>query len=208
MSILRYDRKKLVYQLQTLPNRLRVAFAAACAERQLPNYLKFSDATGKGSPQVLSEGLDFLWHDLGRHAASNPGLSERLDACMDLLPKGHQETLDFHGFADDAVMTVAYAIRTRLTSDPEEAASAASVAYSALDEFVSNTPGIDEAGSAAEDRIVAHPLVQAEFRRQQADLSQLRELVGENESKEKGGLANLRRRAQLDSRVFFGSSSP
>jgi uncharacterized protein YjaG (DUF416 family) len=207
MSILRYDEAELVQRLQTLPNRLRVAFAAACAERQLPNYLSFSVATGQGHPSTLTEALDLMWDDSQKKGAAGVGFSERLEECMDLLPKGHQETLDDNGFADDAVMTVVYAIRARLTCDPHEAAYAAYVAYSALVEFVSQARGMAATGRLEKERILAHPLVQAEFRRQRTDLTQLKQLTGENGIRERDGLADLRRRAQHAAKVFFGPSS-
>ena len=72
MSILHFDKSALIAQLDRLPNRLRVAFAAACAERQLPNYARFSEATGEESPKRLEDTLRRVWDDIeGRTAELN-----------------------------------------------------------------------------------------------------------------------------------------
>jgi hypothetical protein len=42
MSVLRHDERDLRKQLERMPNRLRVAFAAACAQRQVPSYVRFT----------------------------------------------------------------------------------------------------------------------------------------------------------------------
>ncbi len=37
--MLTFDRKQLMNQIEPLPKRLRIAFAAACAQRQAPHYV-------------------------------------------------------------------------------------------------------------------------------------------------------------------------
>ena len=72
------------------------------------------------------------------------------------------DELDLRVFAENAVASVAFAIRARITG-----------AYESLDHYVTNrlNPIIIEPN--VEARILAHPLVQAELERQQVDLSQL-----------------------------------
>jgi hypothetical protein len=48
--------------------------------------------------------------------------------------------------------------------------------------------------------------VQAEFKRQRADLSQL-EWLAKHPSEETTGIADIRRRAKRDAQVFFGPVS-
>jgi uncharacterized protein YjaG (DUF416 family) len=207
MSILRYDEKEVLSRLQKLPNRLRVAFAAACAERQLPSYLSFSRATLQGNPDALARALGGLWNELEGEPRLDTRVRQDLDTCMSLLPDddgtdpsvGHTVVY----CAEDAVSAIAYAISTRLDGDPQQAAWAAYTAYTALDEYVQDLLGIESFDAGEEERIVSHPLVQAEFKRQRADLSQL-EWLAQHPSEEKQGIAELRHRAQRDARVFFG----
>jgi uncharacterized protein len=207
MSVLRYDERDLWKQLERMPNRLRVAFAAACAQRQVPNYVRFTEVVGQGRPDVLIGALCCLWDDLlGRQATEND-LQQQLDACMSLLP----DEEDAHGrlayYAEDAVSAAAYAIGARLRSDIQKVIWAAQMAYNALDEFAcAEKPDSDAIDQKEEERIFSHLLVQAELRRQQVDLAQLQKIeVGSISERE--GIAEVRRRAQADAREFFGSKS-
>ena len=58
---LRFDEPDLVARLAALPSKLRVAFAVLCAERQLPNYIRFSETSGLGNPNVLKKALASIW---------------------------------------------------------------------------------------------------------------------------------------------------
>src|SRR5258708_21682150 len=175
MSILRFDAIALLAQLERLPNRLRVAFAAACAERQLPNYFRFSEATGQGNPEVLVAALRFLWKDIEGRPVGSIELKDCLERCMSLLPE--EDVVDLYGFGyyvEDAVAAVAYAIEARLKSDAHDAVESARVAYSALDEYVSATLNLRSIGQDDEARLIAHRLVHAEYERRRTDLGKLR----------------------------------
>jgi len=207
MPVLRHDERDLWKQLERMPNRLRVAFAAACAQRQVPNYVRFTEVAGQGRPDVLIGALCCLWDDLlGRQATEN-NLQQQLDACMSLLP----DEEDAHGrlayYAEDAVSAAAYAIGARLSSDIQKVIWAAQMAYDALDEFVgAEKPDSEPVDQKEEERIRSHPLVQAELMRQRVDLAQLQKIeVGSISDRE--GIAEVRHRAQGDARKFFGPQS-
>jgi uncharacterized protein YjaG (DUF416 family) len=194
--MLRYDEKALTSQLERLPNRLRVAFAAACAQRQVPNYIRFSQVAKQGNPDTLIRALGCIWDDLEGRAATDGQLQRQRDACMSLLPDEEQDDHDrFAYYAEDAVSAAAYTIGARLETSTREAVWAAERAYNALDEFVgAEWPGdIDQ---KEEERIRSHPLVQAELRRQRADLAQL-EKIAAGLVNEKEGIEELRYRAQV-----------
>jgi hypothetical protein len=72
-----------------------------------------------------------------------------------------------------------------------------------LDEFVGAENPVGPIDQKEEDRIRLHPLVQAELRRQQADVAQLRKIAAGSIT-EREGVAELRHRAQNDARVLFG----
>ena len=204
MPILRFDKSALIAQLEWLPNRLRVAFAAACAERQLPNYFRFSDAAKQGSPERLVAALSRVWDDIEGRPMGSTELNGCLDTCMSLLPK--EDVGDLCGlgyYAEDAVAAVAYAIEARIKSHAHDAVESARVAYAALDEYVSTILNFRSIGQNEEVRIAAHPLVQAEFERQRNDLLGLQE-IAKNPADERECLAELRRRAQADAKIFFG----
>ena len=62
-DLLCFDESGLIARLAKLPNEWRVAFAALCAERQLPNYVRFSTRSGLGNPGVLREALASIWDE-------------------------------------------------------------------------------------------------------------------------------------------------
>jgi len=65
-------------------------------------------------------------------------------------------------------------------------------------------PRIIEADSEA--RITTHPLVQAELRRQQVDLSQLSSSAS-NVEQQKKAIVELRQRAKRDAGAFFSTTN-
>jgi hypothetical protein len=74
-----------------------------------------------------------------------------------------------------------------------------------LDEFVGAENPAGSFDQKEEERIRSHPLVQAELRRQQADVAQLRKITAGAIS-EREGVAEIRHRAQADAWVFFGQA--
>jgi hypothetical protein len=204
MSNLCFNEKELRRQLERLPNRLRAAFAAACAQRQIPNYVRFSKAAGQGDPDTLFGALNCLWDDLQGKSAAETQLRQQLDSCMSLLPDPEQDPLGrLAYYAEDAVSSTVYAIGARLETDIQQAIWAAQRAYNALDEFVGAMNPAGPFDQKEEDRIRLHSLVQAELRRQQADVAQLQKIAAGSIT-EREGVAELRHRAQNDARAFFG----
>jgi len=173
MEPLRFDESALTSRLATLPNALCVAFAALCAERQLPNYVRFSIRSGRGNPTVLKEALVSIWEDIEGRCVGDAQLASVLDRCMALIPSGDEGSAEETAYADDAVASVAYTIRARLGGDAQEAAWAARRAYEAIDHFIVSQLNPAMVERDVEGIIASHPLVQAELHRQQADLRDL-----------------------------------
>ena len=123
--LLRHDEEQLRGLLEDLQLPYRTAFAAACAERQFPNYLRFATRTGRGDPVVLRAALKALWSDLAGQHLSNHELQRDLDRCMALMPERYGERAKDWPYADDVLASVAFALRARLTGDPQEAIWAA-----------------------------------------------------------------------------------
>lgn len=155
----------------------------------------------------MAAALRRVWDDIEGRPAGSTELKNCLDTCMSLLPRedeGDHRLLGY--YAEDAVSAVAYAIEARLGADAHEAVDSACVAYSALDEYVSDMLKISSIGPSEETKILTHPLVQAELERQGLDLLRLQE-IAKHPAREKVGIADLRRRAQAEAKIFFGSGS-
>jgi hypothetical protein len=103
---------------------------------------------------------------------------------------------------EDAAAAVAYAYRCRQNGAAQEAAWAGGRAYEALDNWVINTEHIDTNQSGAEERVLSHPLVQAELGRQRRDLEEL--LGVRNEGAIADAVAQLRDQAKAEASTVFG----
>lgn len=204
LTMRRFDENCLVLKLKELPRELRVAFAAACAQRQLPAYEAFHQETGEGDPAALAGMLERVWQDLSGRPMATDDLRSMIDRCMVLTPSEEavDHWTDHHAYAEDASASVAYALRTRLTGEAQEAAWAARRAYESLDQYVIRQLGIDVNEPRAEDRIVGHPLIQKELEREERDLEEL--ATGPDRSSAPDVLvAALRARAEEEGTHFF-----
>lgn len=171
----RFEEDRLVAALSELPPALRVAFAAACAERLLPRYVDFANRFADGAAEALQASLGRLWDDLAGAPMPANELAEMTQRCMQLTEEKPDEAWSvLAAQAEDATAAVAYAIRCRLNGDPQEAAWAARRAYEAWDQYVIERDDVDISLDGAEARVLADVLVQAELSRQQADLTELR----------------------------------
>lgn len=199
MSYIRYDEGEIIHKLDQLEPRAKVAFAAACAERQIPGYIVFSQQTGRGDPHSLIDILERVWRDGLGDKMSEDEVQRELDRCMALIPQENEGPwVNEQAYAEDAASAVAYALRARSTGESQEAAYAARVAYEALDHHVINRLGIEDDG-----HVLAHPVVQAELARQHRDLD---ELLGANADLA-DLLARLRDRASAEAAIFFAPVS-
>lgn len=204
--VIKFDYAGLVAELERLPVPLRVAFAAASAVRQMPAYRRFHEQTGEGDPAVLERALEDVWMD-AMGAKKEFAFEGHLGEVMALIPQEDEisgQWTEEATYAQDAGMSVAYALRTRTTGAAQEAAWAASVAYEALDHFVINREGIDTNKPGAEERVLSDPIVQAELARQRRDLD---ELCAATPTDVRDVVARVRDRAKAEAEIFFGRVS-
>ncbi|WP_148289873.1 DUF416 family protein, partial [Ideonella sp. B508-1] len=169
-----FDENALVGELGALSSQARIAFAAAAATRQLSNYERLareSDADRKQRPREIAVQL---WTDLQTAVVDRAVWSARLDEVMSLLPEESDNWMIGHALADDALSSLAYAIRCLLTPEPQEAAWAARRAYEAADQAAIRALGVQPGLPNTEAVIKSHGYVQRELARQRNDLSLLR----------------------------------
>ena len=126
-----YDEAEIKNRLSRLHRARKTAFAAACAERLWPLFLRCAEATGEGEVAVLRTVLD----GAGRAARGEDvgDLSAARITAEDMVPADDGEWIVEMGYGQNAAAAVAYAVRTWLTDDPREAAWAARQAYEAAD---------------------------------------------------------------------------
>jgi uncharacterized protein YjaG (DUF416 family) len=184
----KFDESALVSELGMLPSRERIAFAAAAATRQLGSYERLARDLSTENSKRPREIAFQLWIDLRAVAVDRVAWSAKLDEVMGLLPEESEDWVICHALADDALSSLAYAIRCLINPDPQEAAWAARRAYEAADQVAIRVLGIQPGLMNAEAAIKSHGLVQRELARQRSDLSLLR--VGSVEQVQQQAFAN------------------
>jgi uncharacterized protein len=193
---------ELAEKLTALPQRLRAAFAAACAQRQLPNYLASSSVNPTGDPTAIMPVLNDLWDAIETGSFDRAKLQKGLDSCELLVSDEDTKYFDGIEYADDAVYSLLYAIDTALGDGVEEAVWAARRPLEALSVYVRRRCGIESTPESVH-RVRAHALSRAEVERQQSDLTDLRHAANVP-GQERAIIAQIRRRAEKDSASFFG----
>jgi hypothetical protein len=176
MTIQSFDEKELILSLTSLPSSKLTAFAIAAATRQLTSYERFASKFGLENFQRPREVIDRLWADQQSEVSDRPLWSGLLEEVLALIPEegdGEPWSID-HSLADDALSSLAYAIRCHLAPDPQEAAWAARRAYEAADQAAIRALDVQPGSSMVEAEIRAHAFVQRELERQREDLASLR----------------------------------
>lgn len=175
LAPLMYNEADLAEQLGKLSATVRPAFAAACAQRMAQSYSRYAVRSKKGDSETLNQILALLWNDLNGHPMSDSELEAQIEASMALIPEDEDEWILEQGAAEDAAAALTYALRCRRNGLVQEAIWAARRAYDALDEYIINHENINTNVKGGEERILNHPLMQAELSRQARDLDDLRE---------------------------------
>ena len=205
MTVLPVEQRTMIRNLERLPALYRVAFAAACAERLLPAYIRYSRNTGRGDSDGTAIILERLWRDLRGEEMNPDELRANLAFVEAAVPDylNTEWTVDMPA-ADDAARALLYALTCRLTGKAQDAAWSARIACDAVFAYLIQQKVIDIRQRDPVRRGVSHPLYQAERARQNRDLN---ELLVASESERRSLVDRLRERAKSEAAAFFGQGS-
>lgn len=206
-AILQFDEVRLINSLERLATSSRHIFAASCAERLMPAYLRFAGRTGTTEAahrfcKISSQ----LWLDLeGSQKLDGVAISSLIEECMELIPTesgdNDEQWIDEQAAGEDAAAALAYALRCRSNGQAKEAAWSARRAYEALDHYVINKDDIDTNQAGAEEKVIRHSLIQSELVRQRRDLNELSNVM---DIATESVASAFRERAQREGIHFFG----
>jgi len=170
--VLRFDTEALGTRLASLAWPGPVTFATACGQRLLTGYEQYVSASGDGDAETLREALSALWTSVAG-TAETPDFGQLARECEALVPNLLEEWTLAGQYAEDAVTAVIYALRCAETRDPRLAVVSAQRAYESVDAILQYELDFDYSESGAEQQMLAHPLTQSEFQRQERDLAKL-----------------------------------
>jgi hypothetical protein len=200
--MLTFDREQMMERIGPLPKRLRVVFAAASAQRQLPNYLRRSATNSGGNVEAAVRILRELWDSVARNEFELEKLRRDVAVCITLI-RHYEKYPEGIELAEDAVASLAYALETAISGGSQETLWAAERAYSALDQYIIERFGVDVNAPHAQARIDAFSIMQAELSRQRADLLDLHG-AAKHPGNEAAVIARIKRRAERDAVSFLG----
>lgn len=174
-----FDEVVLNSELTQLPHVARVALAAAAASRQLHNYESICHLIGLTHADVPVQIVADLWNIVFIKKFDETDWKSKLDIVMSLYPAETEHWTLKHALAEDALSSLAYAIRCLLSGDSQEAAWALRCAYEASDQAAIRISDVGLSGANAEQIILSHQFVQRELQRQRRDVMLL--LVGSSD---------------------------
>ncbi|GAA3520803.1 hypothetical protein GCM10022234_15740 [Aeromicrobium panaciterrae] len=157
-----YDEGVLHARLGQLDRTQKTVFAAACAQRAEPLFRRFVETSGLGDVDILHSVLENVW----TVAAGDPlDLHEDQRRAEDQVPIEDDSWIIESGYGQNAAACTAYAVRTWLTDDPQEAVWAARQIYEVADYAAQNADAsIDLNDLAVESRLLATAIVQSALR--------------------------------------------
>lgn len=174
------DEDQLEEELQSLPRECRIAFAASCCERLLPNYQAFSVMEGWGDYALLRGALDEVWSWLAGELPPKSHVRRLARLCEELAPDTEEFTSLFVSAAGDAAAAVSYTLECCLDGDAVHAATVGGLAAESVRTYLLsvNDPsaGSHTPDPSCEEEVERAPLMRAEVQKQRADLDTLKPL--------------------------------
>lgn len=169
-----FDRDFLAKELSILPKTHRLAFTAFCAERLFPNYVAFSQETNWGDAKVLREALDEVWRILLGKVVKKERIAKLMALCDQVTP----DTEDFDSIYASPALDATNAVYTTLMCVTDctiqKAVEVAGYVRDTVDMYVQELEDLDYNDPHFEKKILQHPLMVKELKKQREDLSVLK----------------------------------
>jgi hypothetical protein len=161
-------------QLDRLPPRSRVAFAASCTQRMTEACQRYLGQTGRNDRATTCDAaLDYVWN----HVLMTPekdSIDRLLAEVMVLIPdQDAPGWTPLTAYAEDGLAALAYCVQCLQSMDSQHAAWAARRVYEAMDCFVSCRDYKSTDGPQDDMRTLGDSVVQAELKRQARDIDDL-----------------------------------
>jgi len=202
------NKRYIESSLDALGRFQKIAFAAACCERMLPNYQVFYEAEHWGNPAVLREAIDLVWLYIASDEHQNDEL-RKLSKEFDKLIPDSEDFVSLHtSAATAAALAILETVKCCINKDICEAIDVADYSYDSIDLYLQFSGQVDipKKVSAMKFRkiiepvLVNHPLIQQELERQKCDL----DLLASSEKLNKKVVGKLKNRSFGKSNIIIG----
>jgi len=193
-----YRRPELEQQLRQLTPDKRIVFAAAIAERIMPQYRRFCRETGQGNLDFLRHTLNWLWDDILERKLPDQFIEDLRDQCEALIPGDDAIWVEATAYAQDAVGAIYCVLSSRITGDIADTIGAAQFICDTIYDSIMRRVDVDLRKSDWYEIVLNDPVMQQELARQSRDAVQL----GQNDITPRI-VQRIRRRARLESRTVL-----
>jgi uncharacterized protein YjaG (DUF416 family) len=168
-----FDPESLKHDLDRLPQTHRVAFAATCCERLLPNYAAFAREVHWGEPETLRAALDYIWSFLNSRRADLDEVNRLIRLCDGVIPDTEDFDTSSVSAALDAGTAVVGTLRSLLDDDTKHVVEVASYCRDTVHMYIQDRDDLDYGDPLFDTKIERDPLMKRELARQSAVLSEL-----------------------------------
>jgi uncharacterized protein YjaG (DUF416 family) len=193
-------------RIDQLPTALKAALAATCAQRQAEVYRAYSRRTGDGHPRAFDDLLSKIWQDILCKKASEQDHEKWHKRGERLYPSLNAKGDIYLVAAEYAVLSLLHSNSVLLTGESQGTVHSAHQTFESVEDFLTSPLGkkaqfdIDHADTSS--KILAHPLTEAEHRRQERDLFELEQILTRPELIP-DAIDKLRRRAEIEAKEFL-----
>ncbi len=170
------DEKELVGKLASMRPAHRLAFAASCCERLLPNFEAFHVMEGFGDPAQLRSALDTIWDCVLGKTLSSEEVEKQKVICEKNLPDPDNYSSVFTSAAINACSAVIDALDCYLTESPQSAANTGVLADDTVYDYIYRIDSpfsstiAQTAGVGFDAFVLDHPLKTEELIKQAEDI--------------------------------------
>jgi hypothetical protein len=184
MNLNLYKFDALEKELEGLPPLHRIAFAASCCERLLPNYNAFSFLEKWGDPSVLRTALNEVWQILQGKPVDAALIRRLIEDCEGVIPDSDDFTsanLIYDVEAEEAAIAICNTLEACLNPTLQQIIRVANCVTNTIDAFI---PHGDKSFNISESKvglkkleeaIASHPLAVREMAKQSEDLRFLKQ---------------------------------
>jgi uncharacterized protein len=173
----RQDTADVVSSLTAMQVRHRLAFAASCCERMLPNYLAFSMCTGWGEVKRLRHCLDHIWDLVQGREMETAKVSELAATALENAPDTERFNCFLTSQATDAATAIYLALQSCLSRNVNDIAEISRLSLDSIDMYLLtvNEPNVTDKQTSPSlwGMIEDLPLHKMERKRQFDDLELL-----------------------------------
>jgi hypothetical protein len=192
--------------IDRIPTNLKGALAAACAQRQAEVYRTYAARTRDGSPKGFDDLLNAIWDDIVFKQASEQEHRKWDDRADNLYPNQKTMIDRFKVGAELAVLSILYSNDVLMTGKTQDTIDSAHQTFGSIRQFLTSslgqTPQFKLFQPGTYEKVLEHPLTEAEHRRQERDLSEIEQALLRPDTIP-GVVDGLRKRAQTDAKIFL-----